>query len=171
MGVSEKAAANISKPTWPLAAGLGSDAAILKRRKQPAPDAELLRPRGTERTASPSPGAGWYEPARISSCVNDSGGIFLPNRAGNGFQFQNGQQPRLSCTQLQRLGSAWLRPAQTINNARLLQARQGREPEKLLLFTTGLRRVQSGTPTWEMALQSLQSLRAPESFLKVQTLT
>ena len=55
VSVSEKAAANISKPTWPLAAGLGSDAAILKRRKQPAPDADLLRPRGTERTASHLP--------------------------------------------------------------------------------------------------------------------
>lgn len=38
--------ANISKPAWPLESGLGSAAAILKRMKQPAPDADPRSLRG-----------------------------------------------------------------------------------------------------------------------------
>lgn len=124
----------------PCSSDFGSDAAILKRRKQPAPDADLLRPRGTERTASPSP-------VLVGMSLHASQVAWM---TVEGFFFQTARK-RISVperttakTKLYPAAAAVLarlRPAQTINNARLLQARQGREPEKLLLFATGLRRV------------------------------
>lgn len=45
---------------------------------------------------------------------------------------------RISSTQLQRLRSAWLRPAQTIKNASVFApSPQGREPKKLLVLCHG----------------------------------
>lgn len=148
LGVPPNLAVGHPKLARSLALVVGSDAAILKRRKQPAPDANCLSP--GEPSASPRGSR------LLRACVHPK----FP-RLVNGFFFQTARE-RISILNSKNnlnpaavASSAWRRSAQTVNNASLFPplACRGREREKLLaLRHTGRGRVQPGAPTWETTI-------------------